>query len=448
MQATESVSGSPVPPGTRNWQTNLPFFYGWVVVASVFVALAVSYGVYYSFSVFFVALLEEYHWSRAAAAGVFSVHILVVGLMGIVSGTLTDRFGPTRVVPAGAILLAAGLVASSLLTELWQFYVAFGVVCGIGISVCGWVPAVAVLSNWFSAKRGLAIGVASAGIGFGTVAMVPLSQYLISSIGWRSAYLILAALALLVIGPQAALLQVGRPEKLGLKVDGLVGATGPAAAPKPRRKLVVVDQKWASFPWSVSTALRTRRFWFMWWTIFLTTLTNQMMWAHEAAYLVDTGFDKMAAASVVGLAGLLSMPAKIAWGEASDRLGRELTFTVGISMIVLSIGLLVLLGIMPSVPLLGIFTLTFAAGYAVNAPLTPASAGDIFAGRRFGSIFGILALGTGIGGAIGAWLAGYVFDVTGSYFAAFGAAALSSSLAVVCLWIAGPRRVRRMVRSE
>ncbi len=416
-----------------------------MVVASVFVALAVGYGVYYSFSVFYVALLEEFGWSRAATAGVFSVHVLVIGFGGAVAGSLIDRFGPSRVVPVGAVLLTVGLVASSRLTELWQYYLSFGLIGGIGLSLSGWVPAVTVVSTWFSAKRGFAIGIASAGIGLGTVAFVPLSQYLISTVGWRSAYLVLAALSLFVSAPQAALLQLGRPDRLGLKPDGASGKPTSAATPRPRRKIVVVDQKWASFPWTISSAIRTHRFWLMAAAILLTTLTNQMLWAHEAAYLVDSGYDKMLAASIVGLAGLLSMPAKVLWGWASDRFGRERTFTLGIATMVTSIILLVAVGRVQSLPLVGIFALAFAFGYAINAPLNPASAGDIFASRSFGGIFGVMNLGGGFGGAFGAWLAGFIFDVTGSYYVAFATAAISSSLAIIGIWLAAPRKVRRVV---
>src|SRR5665647_1529272 len=147
-----------------SWRVRVPFYYGWAVVASTFLALTVTYGVY-------------------------SVHVLVIGLTGVVSGRLIDRFGPSRVVPVGGLFLAVGLLATSRLDQLWQFYLFYGVICAFGISLAGWVPCVVVVSRWFTTKRGLAIGIASAGIGLGTVMMVPLNQWLISTMGWRSAYL-------------------------------------------------------------------------------------------------------------------------------------------------------------------------------------------------------------------------------------------------------------------
>ena len=422
----------------------MPFFYGWVVVASLFLALAISYGVYYSFSVFYVALLEEYGWSRASTAGVFSLFVLVIAAGGAVAGTLIDRFGPSKVVPVGGILLALGLVATSRLTELWQFYLYFGVISGLGLSCSGWVPSVTLVNRWFADKRGVAMGIASAGIGFGTVSVVPFVQHLISTVGWRTAFLVLAALSLILIAPQAAALLKGHPAELGLKPDGNSLGGSPAGARAVQRPMVVVDAVWAARPWSVATAMGTPRFWLLGATTFFGILTNQMLWVHQAAYLVDNGYDKMLAASMVGLAGLASMPGKVFWGNLADRLGRELAYSMGMAAMLVAIGLLVLTGAFPVVALVPLFAVAFAVGYAVTAPILPISVADVFGGRNFGAIFGVVNLNSGLGSAVGAWLAGFVFDVTGSYLSAFAAAAASSGLSATCMWLAAPRRVRRV----
>jgi MFS family permease len=439
---SESHASGPRP----SWRARIPFYYGWVVVASVFLVQAVGYGVYYSFTVFFVAMLEEFGWSRAATAGVFSVYLLVIGFGGILSGRLIDRFGPSRVVPVGGMMIVLGLVASSRLSQLWEYYLYFGLICGVGLALAGWVPCVAVVGNWFLARRGLAIGIASAGIGLGIVVIVPLSQWLISEYGWRSAYLILAVVALVGIAPQAALLQVGRPEDIGMKPDGPAPAEGAQRQPDPkRRRYVVVDEKWAAVSWTVESAMRTARFWLIMANVFLSILTNQMLWAHQAAYLVDSGYDKMLAASLVGFAGLISMPAKVLWGIASDRFGRELTFILGTITMLISIGVLVVVGIVPAVWLVLLFALLFAAGYSISAPISPSAAADLFTGRSFGSIFGVLSVGIGTGGAFGAWLAGFVYDTTGSYLAAFALAAACTAASALALWLAAPRKVRRVM---
>ncbi len=437
---TGSMQRSPRP----DWRTRLPFYYGWVVVGSMFLVQAIGHGPYYSFSVFFVALLEEFGWGRAPAAGAFSLFVVIIGIGGLGTGALVDRFGPNRVVAAGAVLLSAGLAASSRMAELWQFYLYFGVLGALGTGLAGWVPCVTVVSNWFQVRRGLAIGIASAGMGLGIVVMVPFSQYLIESYGWRNAYLVLAGICLLGLLPQAGVL-VGRPENLGMKPDGRSDPSpaGPPAAVQHARDLVV-DAGWASFPWTLGSAVRTPRFWLLGGNTFLSVLTNQMLWVHQAAYLVDNGYERMLAASVVGAAGFLSMPGKILWGMAGDRLGREVTFTIGVCVVLVAIVVLVLIGIFPGLWLVVLFAVSFAAGYAVVAPTAPSAAADIFAGRSFGAIFGALGIFTGLGSALGAWLAGYVFDTTGTYLAAFGAAAACSITGTLLLWIAAPRRVRRV----
>lgn len=442
-------SGSTLSPTgtTTNWRSTLPFFYGWVVVTTVFLTLAVGLGIYYSFPVFYVAMLEEFDWGRAPTAGVFSAALLVSGLGGIIAGPLADRFGPRLVIPAGAVILSMGLVATSRLTQLWEFYLFFGVVSALGFSFLGWVPCVAMLSRWFSSRLGLAVGIASAGIGLGMVVIVPLSQHLISSIGWRAAFLTLAVVAVVGIVPQSLFLQVSTPQALGLKPDGESGKAGSATPTAGRRgrELVVVDQQWASHPWSVGSALHTARFWLLVANICLAVITTGMLMVHQVAYLVDAGYDKMLAASVAGLVGLLSMPAKILWGTLSDRIGREVTFSLGTAATLLSILLILMAATSPSVWIVFLYAAVFAMGYAVLAPLAPTSAADIFAGPHFGAIYGFLHVGLGLGGAIGAWLAGYVFDATNSYLVAFGLAALSSCGGAVCLWFAAPRKVRRMV---
>lgn len=432
------------------WRNRLPFFYGWVVVASVFVTQSICYGIYYSFSVFFVALLGEFGWSRAPTAGVFSVLVLVIGLGGVVSGALIDRFGASKVLPTGAILMSLGLAAASQLSELWQFYLYFGLVFGLGFSLTGWVPCVAVLSRWFSGRLGLATGVASAGMGLGIVAMVPFSEYLIVGFGWRSAYLIIAGVALLGIAPQSAFLLVARPDESGLEPDAVSvsSISDPSGPTSHNRELLVVDQEWTSRPWSVATAIRTSRFWLLAGYMVLTPLTSQILWVHQVAYLVDGGYDKVLAAAVAGLVGLASMPAKTVWGVAGDRLGREVAHTAGAGITILAIFLLVLAKAFPALLLVLLFAVTFGIGYAVAAPLQPTVVADVFGGRNFGAIYGVLSIGVGVGSALGPWLGGYIFDATGSYLLAFELAAASIGASAACVWFASPRKIRRISRSQ
>ncbi len=428
----------------NDWRRRLPFYYGWVIAIACGITLGLTYTVWYSFSVFYVALLESFGWSRASSAGVFSAFVLVAGVAGAVAGALADRYGPGKVGSAGALILAAGLVACSRISELWHFYVFYGVVCAIGLAGAGWIPTVTMVSRWFSAKYGQAIGISSAGIGVGILVMVPAAQMVITAMGWRSAYLVLAGVVLFGIVPISAFVLRGRPEDIGLQRDGRVPDAGeqakaPMAPAQPSR---VVDRGWAERAWTVASAVRTPRYWFIFLMLGTGNIAAQMIMVHQVAFLVDGGYDKLTAASVAGLVGLFSIFAKIGWGWVSDRIGRELTWTLGFAALVIGIGCLVATRLVSFPMVVLLYAFAFAMGYAVAPPIGPAAAADVFAGRRFGSIYGSLGIGNGLGSAGGAWSAGYIFDVTGSYYLAFGVAAVASVLSIASMWVAAPRRVR------
>ncbi len=208
----------------------------------------------------------------------------------------------------------------------------------------------------------------------------------------------------------------------------------------------VVDQEWVSRPWSLGLAMRTSRYWFLCVLKFTGGITVQMIFVHQVAYLVEGDYGAMQAASVVGLIGLVSVFGKIGWGWAADTLGREITYTLGVACLLIGIGLLVATRLVSFPPLLYLYGITFALGYAVSAPLWPAAVSDLFAGPRFGSIYGFVDLFAGLGQALGSWLGGYVFDLTGSYFLAFGIAASASVFSAAAFWMVAPRKVRRVRR--
>jgi MFS family permease len=395
----------------------------WRVLVATFVTLGLCYGFWYAYSVFLVAFLREFGWSRSVVAGAFSLLVVVHGFTGPLLGWLVERFGPRAVIAAGGGVLAAGLLAGAHVEAVWQLYLAFGVLAALGVSAAGWVPSVVLIRGWFPARVGTAIGVASAGIGVGIFALVPFAQLLIDGWGWRWALRVLAVLMAAWIVPATLLLV--REARAAAPAAPSVPA---ALRPPPRRS------------WTLSTAARTWRFWATGAVFFAGSAATQMLLVHQVAYLVDHGVPALVGATVVGVVGVASVAGKAGWGTLSDRIGREPTYSLAFACVAASVGLLALAGAHPRTLLPYGYAVLIGVGYAATAPLTPAVASDLFGGPQFARIFGALHLANSLGGALGAWVAGWIFDVTASYALALPIAAAMAVLAPVLLWIAAPRR--------
>ncbi len=178
-----------------------PFvFYGWVVIGVGFVTLGIVFGIWYSFSVFFLTIIKDFGWGRGLGSSIFSVFLLCHALTGLLTGYLQDRFGPRVVIPIGALILALSLMITSQSTRLWHFYIAYGVFAGSSVGLLGFTSHSAFLPNWFERKRGLAVGIAMSGIGFGMLLLVPLAEISISALGWRTTYVLLAGVVLFFCG--------------------------------------------------------------------------------------------------------------------------------------------------------------------------------------------------------------------------------------------------------
>ncbi|MFQ5567536.1 MAG: MFS transporter [Paracoccaceae bacterium] len=399
---------------------------GYWSVAVTFVTLALAYGIWYAYSLFLVALLGEFGWSRSLLAGAFSVFVLVHGCLSPVLGWLGDRIGPRRLVLAGAVILSLALVADGAITRAWHLYLTFGVLTAVGVATVGWVPAVVLVQRWFPRRLGLVIGITGSGVGVGIFLVVPLSQVLIEWLGWRAAFRALGGLTALWMLP-ATLALLRDPPASALAQAAAAGAASGARAGPPEMTL--------------PAALRTLLFWLFAATHLLGSFCAQMLLVHQAAYLVDHGLPAIMAASVISVVGITSIVAKTGGGWLSDTLGRRVVYTLGIGCVLSSIGALGVVAVAPRAIFAYVYAVLIGLGYPVTASLMPAVVGDRFRGRHFGSIFGTLQLFTALGGASGPWAAGQIFDVTGSYRTAFIAAAGAALLGTGALWTALRRRI-------
>ncbi len=408
-------------------------YYGWIIVAVSFINLAVVFGIWYSFSVFFVAVLKEFGWSRAAAAGVFSCFMMVHSLSAVVIGAYIDRISPRLVFPAASCLAALGLFLSSRIQTLWEYYLWYGVFTSFGVCAIGFIAHGIILPRWFDRKRGLAIGIAMAGVGVGMQFLVPATQFMISNFGWRSAYDMLALIILLILFPLNAVFQRKDPQEIGEIPDGAAG--GIITGHNPGEALSF--QK--PIAGTIREAVRTRPFWFLSLTFFFTPMAVQGTLIHQVAGVIDQGFSAAQGAFIFGLAGILGSVGKIFFGSLSDRIGRERAFALGIGCAFFGVVSLLLLRPGLDALLYG-YAVLFGLGYGSVAAIFPARTADLFLGPQFGKILGILSLAGGVGGAFGVWVSGKIFDVTTSYSASFMISLVAMAIAIALFWLAGPRK--------
>lgn len=416
-------------------------FYGWVVLAAAFIIIVLGYSIRNTFSVFYPAIVEEFGWGRGSTALMFSIAILVYGLAAPVAGRLVDRFGPKLVLPVGACIVGGGIALCSLVTAQWQFYLLYGVVAGVGLSLVGWTPLTAIISNWFVKRRGLAIGILSAGFG-GSLVAASIAQFLISSFGWQTAYVIIGVFSIAVIVLLSSFLIRYSPRDKGLLPDGMSHTSPePQDLDKPRT-VGSLEGKWAGTTWTLSRALKTYQFWLLFLIAFcLLGLAEQIVIAHQVYFFRDVGYEPMLAAGIYSLFGIAFVLGNLC-SSVSDRLGREKVF---IPSCLLSVGAVFLLFLIrdtsqPWMPFL--FAVCFGLGLGTAAPVFFTTVADLFQGRYFGSILGTVVLGFSLGGAIAPWLAGFLHDKTDSYFVTFLILLASLIASVVLMWLIAPRKIR------
>lgn len=415
--------------------------FAWITVGVSFVTLALAYAAWYSFSVFFVALLREFDWSRSVTAGAFSLFIILHSLVGPFVGYMVDRLGPRRVIVLGSLLLGVGLFLCSLIRAWWQFYLFFGIITAVGVGSIGWVPNLTIIQQWFKEKRGLPVGIVSSGIGIGILICVPAIQYLITRIGWRMTYRIMSVgIPLITVSMAAALLRRS-PQRT--QILDIQKGISPAAIRDPS----FIDEEGVSHSWTVRQAISTKQFWLLVFSFLIGNMITHSILTHHVAFFVDQGLETQFASYVVGMVGLVSMGGKILWGTLSDRIGREKTYTIGISCAACGMVVLILFNLFHFPSLTYFYALFFGMGYAATAALPPLVTADFFEGRSFGGIFGSLMMLIGVGGAFGAWLAGFLFDRVGSYLPLFIIIiVVCSPLTCLSIWKAAPRKIRAVAR--
>lgn len=379
-------------------------YQGWMVVVAGFFLVLILYGAYYCFGVFLKPMLSELGWTRAMTSGAFSTYMVTHGAFAIIAGLLSDKFGAQAVVVAGTLLVGLGYGLVSLISVPWHFYVCFGLMVGIGMGTA-YVPPVSIVTRWFVSRKGLALGIVASGVGVGQMVMPPLVKYWINAFGWRTSFIIVGIMVCL-IGVPAALLLRQPPSGMGRPTDSESDITAKKSGP------TTISQE----EWTVREAVTTLSFALLLGIFAAFVFGVSIVAAHLVAHVEDTGIAPVPAALVLTMMGGSGIFGRIVMGWVADKTGSRIIL---VACMILLTSLLLLLIWAKDLWLFYTIAAFFGMAYGGVLPVMIKMSSDFFGIRSTGSIFGILIFGATMSGAIGVPLAGYVYDTTGNYSAAF-----------------------------
>lgn len=408
------------------------FFYGWVIVSISIVGTMLVYGTRHSFSVFFPPILDEFHWSRGSTAFMLSLNLLIYGLTAPIAGRLSDRWKPRWVMGLGVVTLGLATACCAFANELWHFYLLFGFLMPIGSAFTGLPVLGPAVANWFVKKRGLAIGLAQIGGGLSFTYGL-FVEYIISVLGWRCAYFVIAGVLMAVLLPLYILPFNYQPENKGLKA---LGSTEP------------YDRSTISNPvsdsYTMSQAVRTSKLWLLIGSFaFYWGIGCYLVLAHQVKFAQDVGYGSTFAASIFALFGIFVAAGQLSSGM-SDWIGREKTLTIASILSISGLIALILVRDTSQPWLLYLYAICFGYGAGLSSPTIYAGMADIFYGKHFGSIGGLMLTGFAITGVLGPWLGGYIYDISGSYTSPFLFCIACFGLSSVLFWVAAPRKAAQL----
>ncbi len=384
-------------PDTKNPK----FFYGYVIVAAAFVMLMILGSTYYSFGVFFSPLLVEFGWTRAMTSGAFSLCIMLEGLLGIVMGRATDRWSPRIVITLCGFLLGLGYLLMSQISALWHFYLLYGVIIGIGLGGL-WVPPVSIVVRWFTKRRNMMTGIAIAGTGVGGLIAPLLANWLISTYAWRLSYVILGSIVLVLIILAAQFLKRD-PAQVG-------------QLPYGENVREVHGLQIENSELSLREAVYTKQLWLVSGMFFCFGFCVFSVMVHIVPHAIELGIPAANAANILAVIGGVSIAGKTIMGAATDRIGTRTGIIIGLILMIVTLTWLI---VARELWMLYLFAAFFAFGYASMVALMSPIVAELFGLSSLGALLGIVNFAATIGCAIGPVLAGWLFDISGSYQLAF-----------------------------
>jgi MFS family permease len=373
------------------------FFYGYLVVAGCFAIQGTGVGTFYTFGIFFKELLAEFGWSRATISAASSGAFFLAGLLGIVVGNMNDRFGPRLIMAVTGSSYCLGLLLMSRLSAIWQLYFFYSVIVGIGLSSTDVIPLTTV-ARWFVKRRGMMTGIVKVGTGTGQLIMPLMTSMFIAAYGWRTSYIMVGTLVFLLMISSGQLLRRD-PGQKGLLPDGDL-------------KTTVSDLHLPEKGVSLGEAALTGQFWMICVINVIIGCCAITVVVHIVPHATDLGISPIAAASILSTIGGVSMVGRLATGIAIDKIGNK---RLMITFFLILVASLLWVQVSKELWMLYVFGAVYALShggfYTVISPIVA----ELFGISSHGVLFGIVAFGGTVGGAIGPTLAGYVFDVIHSY---------------------------------
>jgi MFS family permease len=379
-------------------RTRQALYYGWVVVGVAFLAMFVNYGVRSTQTVLIKGFSEELGIGRAAASLPFTVSVLVYAFLAPLTGRLVDRYGPRWVMVGGALISGFGLWMCSRAGSLIAMVFFFGIVFGIGGNGIGLVPSNTSVAVWFRRRLGLALGVATMGIGFGTMILPRLTGLVQSQWDWRASFQFLGYVALALTVPAFLLLR-------GKKGEG--GDEGEEGAD------IQVSRETPAGGLTLREAMRTTSFWLMFWGFVLIVIALYGVMVHQVPYATDKGIAKSWAEWSIVVYGATSICGRLFFGRLSDRT-REKKNALYPACAVLLASITILIFVREVWSLM-LFAAVFGFGFSAYGPVIPGVCAEVFGKANMGAIFGAITTGGALGGAAGPVITGFIFDRAGSY---------------------------------
>lgn len=389
-------------------------YYGWLIVATVTLMLAVTSGGRFVFGVVLKPVSDEFGWSRTDLATAVTINVILLSILQPIIGLAVSRWGSRRILLLGVVATAVMMVPLSLSTHLWQIYVFYGIIAAFAFAATSPVNVTALVSGWFTKRRGLALSIATSGSAIGQLAIVPLATWIMVTWSWRTSYWVLAGVALLAMLPLGWLLVRDAPPGTTDDPD-----TPPDDAPAAGDKSLVAGCAPVALPVvSIGRAIRTPAYWQLSFGFFVCGYTMSFTSVHMIPYMLDMSehsFHTMetVASTALSVVGGCSILGAVVIGLLADRIGRKPMLATTYFLRGLAFLMLVLAG--PN--LVGIFLAAIVLGvsWTSTTPLTSAISADMYGRHSLAGIFGFMFSTMNIGSAAGAWLAARDYDITGNY---------------------------------